>query len=140
MKAAAFTIALLMSGASFAQTADIDMSYDGDEIVTTAYETEEATDAAIQTADAMTDPADVAVASTSVSQPSNASPERDAREIAVISDPATVPAGWNGTAAVAMGGPELDAVTGEPAVETYPACTATVTDNCLQTYEKGRTD
>ena len=52
------------------------------------------------------------------------------------------PPGWNGTAAgSAMGGPELDAVTGEPAApETYPACTATVTDNCLQTYEKGRVD
>jgi hypothetical protein len=37
-----------------------------------------------------------------------------------------------------MGGPELDSA-GEPAVaDTYPACTATVTDNCLQTYEKGR--
>jgi len=145
MKAAAFTIALLMSGASFAQTADIDMPYDGDGVVTTAYETEEATDAAIQTADATTNTADVAVAGlgTQISQPSNASPERDARGIAVISDPATVPAGWNGTAeAVAMGGPELDAVSGDPAaaVETYPACTATVTDNCLQTYEKGRVD
>ena len=142
MKAAAFTIALLMSGATFAQTADIDMPYDGDGIVTTAYETEEATDTAIQTADATIGTADVAVASTMVSQPSNASPERDARGIAVISDPATVPAGWNGTAAAAaaMGGPELDA-SGEPvAPETYPACTATVTDNCLQTYEKGRVD
>ena len=142
MKAAAFTIALLMSGVSFAQTADIDMPYDGDGIVTTAYETEEATDTAIQTAAAMTGTTDLAVAGTLVSQPSNASPERDARGIAVISDPATVPAGWNGTAAgSAMGGPELDAVTGEPvAPETYPACTATVTDNCLQTYEKGRKD
>jgi hypothetical protein len=133
MKAAALTIALLVSGAAFAQTDDTALAYDGDGIVQ-AYETG-------GTSDAMTDTADVAVAGTQISQPGNASPERDARGIAVISDPATVPAGWNGTAAgAAMGGPELNAA-GEPvAPETYPACTATVTDNCLQTYEKGRHD
>jgi hypothetical protein len=39
-----------------------------------------------------------------------------------------------------MGGPELDPATGEArAPELYPACTATVTDKCLQTYERGRT-
>jgi hypothetical protein len=133
MKAAALTFALLLSGAAFAQTDDTALAYDGDGAITMPYETEGASDA-------IADATDVAVVGTQVSQPSNASPERDARGIAVISDPATVPAGWNGTAAgTAMGGPELDAVTGEPvAAETYPACTATVTDNCLQTYEKGR--
>ena len=135
MKAAAFTIALLMSGAAFAQTdASTDvMAYEGDGVTTAAWETDSMT-ASTATADAS--------ATGSLVQPGNSSPERDARGIAVISDPAVVPAGWNGTAAgSAMGGPELDPATGEPvAPETYPACTATVTDNCLQTYERGRKD
>jgi hypothetical protein len=79
-------------------------------------------------------------ASGAVVEPSNANPERDARGIAVISAAAVVPPGWNGTAAgEAMGGPELDAATGEPvAPESYPACTASVTDKCVQDYEVGR--
>ena len=73
-------------------------------------------------------------ASGSVVQPSNANPERDARGIAVISDPAFVPAGYNGIPATAMGGPvERDDA-------SYPACTATVTDNCIQLYERGVRD
>jgi hypothetical protein len=137
MKAAAFTIALLMSGAAFAQTDETTTAYEGDGSITMPYETE-------GNADAMTDAVGVAVtgtavAGTSVSLPSNAAPERDARGIAVISDPAIVPAGFNGTiAGTAMGGPELDAAGQPVAPEAYPACTATVTDNCLQTYEKGR--
>ncbi len=73
----------------------------------------------------------VSPASGSVVQPSNANPERDARGIAVISDPAFVPAGYNGIPATAMGGP----VEGDDA--SYPPCTATVTDNCIQLYERG---
>lgn len=65
--------------------------------------------------------------------PSNANPEHDARGIAVISDPAYVPAGFNGVPATAMGGP-LEPL-GDDA--SYPPCTASVTDNCLQTYEVG---
>ena len=70
-------------------------------------------------------------AGSTVVQPSNANPEHDARGIAVISDPAFVPAGYNGIPATAMGGP----VEGDDA--SYPACTATVTDNCIQLYERG---
>ena len=134
MKAAALTIALLVSGAAFAQTDGTVLAYDGDGAITAPYETEGSGDAMATTAGA-----DLTTASTQVSQPGNTAPERDARGIAVISDPAFVPAGWNGTTAgTAMGGPELD-VNGNPvAPDTYPACTATVTDNCLQTYEKGR--
>ena len=132
MKKVALAMALLLGGTAFAQTdgTDATIAYDGDGVATTAWET----DASVTPTTAVTASGDLVVA------PSNASPERDARGIAVISDPATVPAGWNGTAAgTAMGGPELDPVTGQPlAPETYPACTATVTDNCLQTYEKGR--
>lgn len=83
-----------------------------------------------------------APASGPLSQPDNSNPERDARGIAVISDAAVVPAGFNGVAATAMGGPLVDATTGEAvgADDSYPACTATVTDNCIQLYERGVRD
>jgi hypothetical protein len=143
MKTKAFALALLMSSAAFAQTADpaATTAYDGDGAVTTAYETEGAAGGAYK--DPTLASADTATATTATAQlvqPGNANPERDARGIAVISAPAVAPAGWNGVpASAAMGGPELDAVTGETvAPDSYPACTATVTDKCLQTYEKGR--
>ena len=78
-------------------------------------------------------------AAQTVSQPSNASPELDARGIPVVSDPATVPAGFNNPPG--MGGPMVDAsasATPQPATESYPPCSREVTDNCLQTYERGR--
>lgn len=126
MKKAAFAIALLLGGAAFAQTAGPG-GYDGDG-VTEPFETSAAT--LESTGDA--------AASGAVVQPSNARPERDARGIAVISAPAVVPPGWNGTAGSAMGGPLLDPATGEPlAARDYPPCTASVTDRCLQTYERG---
>jgi hypothetical protein len=80
-------------------------------------------------------------ASAAIVQPGNSDPERDARGIAVISAPAAVPAGFNGITATAVGGPLVDPATGEAvdgADSSYPACSATVTDNCLQTYEVGR--
>ena len=44
----------------------------------------------------------------------------------------------------AVGGPLVDPATGDTmedgADATYPACTASVTDNCLQAYERGRDD
>jgi hypothetical protein len=131
MKLTAFAIALLAGGAALAQPG-APAAYDGDGLVTAAYETEGST--------ALPTTSDMPAASGALVQPGNADPERDARGIAVISDPATVPAGWNGTAAgAAMGGPELDAVTGETiAPDAYPACTAAVTDNCLQDYEVRR--
>jgi len=112
MKSVLFAIALLSGSAALAQTEELK-------------------------------PADttMTVASTGqVAMPSNAAPERDARGIAVISDPATVPAGYNGTpdTLTGTGGPLLDA-NGEPATApdaSYPACTRTVTDNCVQTYER----
>ena len=129
MKIAAFTVAFLLGGAAFAQTDEFVLTaYEGDGIATTAWETE---GLAIS---------GTATTGSEMVAPSNSNPERDARGIAVISDPAVTPAGWNGTAGSAMGGPELDPVTGEPVAEQeiYPACTATVTDNCVQTYERGR--
>ena len=74
---------------------------------------------------------EVTPASGSVVEPSNANPEHDARGIAVISDVAYVPPGYNGNAGGAMGGPE------EGTSESYPPCTRERTDNCTQTYEVG---
>jgi hypothetical protein len=111
---------------------------DGDAKVETAW-VDTGADAKIETAS--TDDLDstgmggpleeVAPASGAVVEPSNANPEHDARGIAVISDPAFVPPGYNGMGG-AMGGP----IEGGDN-ESYPACTATVTDNCVQTYERG---
>jgi hypothetical protein len=73
--------------------------------------------------------------------PDNSAPERDARGIAVISAPATAPAGYNqppqtvpaGTPAPAMG-PAASMGSAGP----LPPCTRTVTDRCTQTYERDR--
>jgi len=109
MKSVLFATAILFAGAAAAQT--------------TTYPTTTTT----------------TTATSQVAQPSNASPELDARGIPVISDPATVPAGFN--APPGLGGPMVDASSPpapQPATETYPACSRTVTDNCVQTYERGR--
>ncbi|HET9640240.1 MAG TPA: hypothetical protein VFP12_13640 [Allosphingosinicella sp.] len=133
MRTTAFAIALLMGSAGFAQSADpAATAYEGDGLATLAWETE-----AAPTTTALA--SDLPAATAQIIEPSNANPERDARGIAVISAAAVAPPGWNGVPAEAMGGPELDAVTGETiAPDAYPACTATVTDKCLQTYEVGR--
>jgi hypothetical protein len=125
MKTTAFAMALLLAGAAFAQTDTTGTAYDGDGLATAAYETEG------------TATSDTSTAGGQLVQPANTAPERDARGIAVLSDPAIAPPGWNGTPAAAMGGPLLDPATGEPAAaaDDYPPCTASVTDNCLQTYE-----
>lgn len=154
MKRTAFAIALLFGGTALAQvdvTAD-QPAYEGDGAFTTIFETEGAAGGAyvdptaaspeLASADAAAPAPVLASADTAsaIVQPSNSDPERDARGIAVISAAAVVPPGWNGSAAgEAMGGPLLDPATGEPlAPDSYPACTASVTDKCLQTYERGR--
>ena len=123
MKKALFALALLTGSGAIAQTQTM-----------TGYDT---------TAPMTT----MAPASGQTVMPSNAAPEHDARGIAVISDPATVPAGYNGTASTmtGVGGPLVEptdtAATAAAATTpdaTYPACTRTITDNCLQTYERGR--
>lgn len=140
MKYPLFAIALLAGSAAFAQidvTAE-STAYEGDLAATTAFETEGANGGGVYSAPTLAEAGPVTLGP--VVEPSNADPERDARGIAVISAAAVVPAGWNGTAAgEAMGGPELDPATGEPVpARDYPACTASVTDKCLQTYEVGR--
>ena len=120
MKSVFFMTAIMFAGAAAAQS----------------YQTTTTT----TTADPATTTTTTTVAATGqVSQPSNADPEHDARGIAVISDPATVPAGFN--APPGMGGPLVDAGAApapQPATENYPPCTREVTDNCVQTYERGR--
>jgi hypothetical protein len=69
--------------------------------------------------------------------PGNSAPERDARGIPVVSAPASAPAGWNqplgsGTATAAgQPAPAMGAAT------DLPPCSRTVTDRCVQTYERG---
>jgi hypothetical protein len=150
MKTAAFAIALLLSGAAIAQTtqpdynADADVAVQPDVNVDTSVNVDTPATTTTTTPDTMTPSVTMASttpASEAIIQPSNASPEKDARGITVMSDPAMVPAGWNGIAGTAMGGPLVDPATGETiaaADSDYPACSATVTDNCLQTYERGR--
>ena len=116
MKSVALAVALLFAGAATAQTYT------------------EPTPAPAATA-----PAPAPVATGATVAPSNSDPELDARGIPVISDPATVPAGFNNPPG--MGGPLVDAsapATPQPATESYPPCSREVTDNCLQTYERGR--
>lgn len=140
MKTIAFAIALLTGTAAFAQIDVVHESqaWDGDDALTTAFETEGANGGGVNPVFAAPAPALTGSGPVAI-QPSNSNPERDARGIAVISAPAVAPAGWNGVPASAMGGPELDPATGEAAApDSYPACSATVTDRCLQTYERGR--
>ena len=74
--------------------------------------------------------------------PGNEAPERDARGIPVVSDPATAPAGANqappaGAAQVVPAPNQAQVFTQQPSTEQYPACSRTVTDNCVQAYERG---
>ena len=116
MKSAAFAIALLVSGAAVAQT------YPSTTTDTTMPVTTDRRRAARS------------------QMPSNADPEHDARGIAVISDPAAVPAGFNGSVGAGRRRPADRAGDGRrfdrAATAAYPACSRTVTDNCVQTYER----
>ena len=90
MKKTAFALALLLSGTAFAQTTDTAATnaYEGDGAVTNVYETEGGTGGAYvdpTVAAAVTTMATDTTETAQLVQPSNASPERDARGIAVIS-------------------------------------------------------
>ena len=69
--------------------------------------------------------------------PSNANPETDARGIAVISAPAVAPAGWNMPPGTAGAPPASATPPSMGAATDLPPCTRTVTDRCVQTYERG---
>ena len=66
--------------------------------------------------------------------PGNTAPERDARGIPVISAPAVAPPGWNGVGAPA---PANQPAPSMGAATDLPPCSRTVTDRCVQTYERG---
>ncbi|HEY1604900.1 MAG TPA: hypothetical protein VGF77_04820 [Allosphingosinicella sp.] len=95
-----------------------------------------------QTNMAQTNMANATASTGTMVEPSNVNPRRDRRGIKVISMAAMVPAGYNGTQGTdtGMGGPMLDPNTGQPVSDTanYPACSRSVTDKCLQTYERHR--
>lgn len=72
--------------------------------------------------------------------PANTDPERDARGIAVVSDPATAPAGANQPAPTERALPapnQAAAFATQPSTGEKPPCSRTVTDSCTQTYERG---
>ena len=70
--------------------------------------------------------------------PSNQAPERDARGIPVVSDPAQAPPGFNQAPQVGgTGASPSSPPAPQPATENYPACSRNVTDNCVQAYERG---
>jgi hypothetical protein len=118
MKTVFFAAALMLGGGALAQTEPVE---DTEMATTTTMATTGATVA-----------------------PSNAAPERDARGIPVISDPATAPPGTNVAVVVPPGATVLPnpnqaaAFQTQPATESYPPCSRTVTDNCVQAYEHGR--
>ena len=151
MRTVALAIALLMSGAAVAQStttqpdvdvdADVGVQPDGDLDVDADVDvgTKTTTHTSHGTTMHTTTHRTTMAAGGHLVAPSNANPERDARGIAVISDAAVVPMGWNGAMATGVGGPLIDATTGQAmAGESVRPCTATVTDNCVQTYERGR--
>jgi hypothetical protein len=82
-------------------------------------------------------------ASSRTIQPSNAHPRRDDRGIAVISDPAVVPDGFNGvTGSQSMGGPVEDTANVETVPTTsagVPVCSRTITDHCIESYRQDYT-
>ena len=68
--------------------------------------------------------------------PGNTNPETDARGIPVISAPAVAPPGWNaplGQASAPASGPAPSM----GVATDLPPCSRTVTDRCVQTYERG---
>jgi hypothetical protein len=72
--------------------------------------------------------------------PGNSAPEHDARGIPVISDPATAPAGTNQPAPTGRAVPapnQAAAFAAQLSTGEKPPCSRTITDNCMQTYERG---
>lgn len=121
MKKLLFAALLTVSGVAIAQTTTTTTTTTGDTTVTTTTD-----------------------ASGAVVAPGNTNPEEDARGIRVISDPAMAPAGANQAmpippgAQVVVNSNQAAVFSTRASTEEYPACSATVTDNCVQSYERGR--
>ncbi|SMF77729.1 hypothetical protein [Allosphingosinicella indica] len=126
MKTIMFAAALMLGGAAIAQTSTDTMP---PETANDPNATEMA-------------PAPAPMAGGSTVAPGNAAPERDARGIPVVSDPAMAPGGANQAppSGPAVPAPNQQAVFATQAsTKEYKPCTKTVTDGCVQTYERGRT-
>ena len=112
MRTALFAAALMLSGAAIAQTT---------------------------TPDTTTPPADSATSP--VVMPDNTAPRTDNNGNTVISAPAVAPSGFNQAPGMnGVGGPYVDpSQSAAPMAATgdYPPCSRTVTDHCIQTYERG---
>ena len=69
--------------------------------------------------------------------PGNSMPERDARGIPVVSAPAVAPPGWNVPYGQGTPAPASQPAPSMGAATDLPPCSRTVTDRCVQTYERG---
>ena len=131
MKTALFTAALLMGSAAIAQTTTPDTDMTPPPVTTT-------TPAPVPMT---TTPAPADSATSPVVMPDNSAPRVDNNGTPVISAPAIAPPGFNQAPGMnGVGGPYVDP-SQPPAPTTatgdYPPCTRTVTDHCIQTYERG---
>lgn len=144
MKSALLAASLLISGAALAQDAQTSTQTDvqaGTATTTTTTTTDMGVQSGQDTTTGTHSGHGTMTTSASMGQtvaPGNQAPERDARGIPVVSDPAEAPAGFNRP--VGMGGPVADASSPpapQAATENYAACSRTVTDNCVQAYERG---
>ena len=134
MKTILFAALLSVGGAALAQATTDDQ--------TTAPEATVTTTTTTTTAPPMETPGTVDTPTTVA--PGNDDPERDARGIPVISAPAVAPAGANlavsapaGATVVPSSNQSAVFATAPTPAESYPPCTREVTDNCVQTYERG---
>lgn len=134
IKFAGLALALLVSTAAVAQSADESDSYTPAPGMTAVVPVPDDSAPGGLSTQVITTPA-----SGKVVQPSNANPRRDSRGIAVMSDSAIVPNGWNGvTSTDAMGGPIDDSATVDtvPTRNGAPLCSARVTDHCIESYRQ----
>jgi hypothetical protein len=141
MKPILFAAALMLGGAALAQTTD-DTTADADtatEADTTAADTQATTTTSTTTSTTATT-STMSQGTGMTVAPGNTAPERDARGIAVVSEAAVAPPGYNEPARTVPAGTAMPTAT-PPATSSagpLPPCSRTVTDRCTQTYERGR--
>lgn len=153
MRSALFCAALLLGTAAIAQPATND-DQPVDETMTDAERTGQTAPQPVQTGPARdTRPTGhsgsmgqtgttghaghTGMAGTGTVAPANTNPETDARGIPVISAPAVAPAGWNQPYGTGTPAPANQPAQSMGAATDLPPCSRTVTDRCVQTYERG---
>ncbi|MEA3016061.1 MAG: hypothetical protein QOI38_783 [Sphingomonadales bacterium] len=135
MRSVLFGAALLLGTAAIAQPPADDTTDDTTMTTTTDTTTEMSQPASTTTTTSTTMQTTGGVNGGGMVAPGNTRPATDARGIPVISAPAVAPQGWNGN------GPPAPASGPAPsmgAATDLPPCSRTVTDRCVQTYERGR--